>query len=60
MTPVLFEALLFLKANKEYWELNTVCKAIKRARSASMQKDFKIALSRFRSTEVTVSCGTEL
>eukprot|EP00171_Calliarthron_tuberculosum_P012024 IDg12024t1 len=37
MTPLLFEALVFLKVNKKYWDLNLVRKAMQNARSDRVQ-----------------------
>ncbi len=37
MTPLLFEALLFLKVNNSYWGLELVCEAVKTARSAKVK-----------------------
>lgn len=43
MTRVLLEALLFLKVNNGYWNLQTVCKAMEKARcdkvKARVQED---------------------
>ncbi len=37
MTPLLFEALLFLKVNNSYWGLELACEAMKTARSAKVK-----------------------
>lgn len=37
LTPILFEALLFLKVNKSYWNLELVAKAMSCARSVKVQ-----------------------
>ncbi len=37
MTPLLFEAVLFLKVNNSYWGLELVCEAMKTARSAKVK-----------------------
>jgi hypothetical protein len=41
MSPILFEALMFLKSNKEYWHVHVVTRAMNSSTDGAMSEELK-------------------
>ena len=42
MSPIMFEALIFLKVNKEFWDLPMVAKAMKNQEPRGSERDIEL------------------